>query len=188
MRNTGEFFKVSFEQFKEGVQRFCNCDPLKNYTLMGDEELKTEIYDKIKLPDRSTAGSAGYDFYFPFKDIMLLPGESIVIPTGIRVYVIDEWYLAICPKSGLSFDYKIRLDDTIAIIDGDYFNTYNEGHIYLKISNENNRNRTCVIPHNSKIAQGIFHQYGIAIGDKCTNVRTGGMGHSDPLQKLQHTV
>jgi len=188
MKNVGQFHKVSFEQFMEGIHRFCDKGPLKDYLLLDESHVKTKIYDNIKLPDRSTEESAGYDFYFPFNDMILLPGESVVIPTGIRAQVISEWFLGIYPKSGLSFDYKVRLDDTIAVIDGDYFNAENEGHIYLKITNENNQNKSCLIPHNSKIVQGIFLQYGIVVGDNCKVKRRGGMGHTDHLRRLEHTV
>lgn len=76
-------------------------------------------YDKIRLPERSTAKSAGYDFRSPI-DFSLLPGESIKIPTGIKVR-IDEpgWFLAIVPRSSLGFKFRLQLDNTVGVIDAE---------------------------------------------------------------------
>ena len=53
------------------------------------EETVADIYNKIKLPVRATAGSAGFDFFSPV-DITLKPGETVKIPTGIRVEMEPE--------------------------------------------------------------------------------------------------
>ena len=183
----GRFEKVSLEQFKEGIQRFHDsCELLEEQMCFVDEVLQ-EILNELKLPDRSTIGSAGYDFYFPFGDYTLQPGETIIIPTGVRVFIRGTFFLGIFPKSGLSFDFKVRLDDTIAIIDADYYEAANEGHIYLKITNEN-RFKPCILKHNMKIVQGIFIPFGLTYDDNVTAKRTGGLGHSDPMMKLKSAI
>ena len=71
----GKFHKVSFERFAEDWQ--------DTFGEAGEEALR-RIYDEIKLPARATSGSAGYDFYTPVS-FTLKPGESIKMPTGVRV-------------------------------------------------------------------------------------------------------
>ena len=81
-------------------------------TLVDDEEIR-EIYREIALPKRATAGSAGYDFYSPV-DFSIAPGESIKIPTGIRVEMDQEWVLKCYPRSGLGFKYRLQLNIPVA--------------------------------------------------------------------------
>lgn len=95
------FEKVSYTQYATDVG--------------GDVDLTAE-YDAIKLPARATSGSAGYDFFAPC-DISLSPGESIKIPTGIRVYLDADAFLMCMPRSGLGFKHRIGMDNTLGIID-----------------------------------------------------------------------
>lgn len=183
----GNFEKVSLDQFKEGVKRFTEDRLWTQVTSkLSDEEIE-KYYNELKLPDRSTAGSAGYDFYFPFEKFNLQPKETIVFPTGIKVNIIGDYFLGIFPKSGLSFDYKVRLDDTVAIVDADYVQAPNEGHIYLKLTNEN-KHKVCMIHQNMKIVQGIFIPFALTYDDTVVTRRTGGMGHSDSTVELSSTV
>ena len=130
---------------------------------------------EIKLPQRATKGSAGYDIYAPF-DICLEPGENIVIPTGIRAYMQTNEVLKIYPRSGLGFKYKARLANTTGIIDSDYYYSDNEGHIMIKICNEGLRN--IEIKSGTAFCQGIFSNYLLADGDdfETGNTRNGGFG------------
>ena len=105
------------------------------------KETLKEIYDRIKLPRRATAGSAGYDFFAPV-DIILNPGETIKIPTGIRVWMEPEWVLKCYPRSGLGFKFRLQLNNTVGIIDSDYYNSDNEGHIFAKLTNDSNEEKT----------------------------------------------
>lgn len=177
----GHFNKVSFEQFKDGIKYAC--DKIDNYIIKEylntpDEKVR-EIYDNIKLPQRATARSAGYDFYYPFGETLLIPGESIVIPTGINVRIYDDidfdCFLAIYTKSSHGFYNRIKQEDTVAIIDADYINSNNEGHIFLDIRNEH-RTKTFKMKYHEKIAQGVFQIYGITSDDNATASRNGGMG------------
>ena len=74
-----------------------------------DEKNIRDIYDAVRLPERATAGSAGYDFFAPVS-ITLKPGETIKIPTGIRVWMEPEWVLKCYPRSGLGFKYRLQLN------------------------------------------------------------------------------
>lgn len=165
-KRVAKFHKVSFEQFKEGyVDVFGSAE---------EEEIQ-KVYEEIKLPKRATKGSAGYDFYAPVS-ITLKPGETIKVPTGICAEMEWDWVLKIYPRSGLGFKYRLQLNNTVGIIDSDYFYSDNEGHIFVKITNDTNEGRTLEIPGGTGFAQGIFIEYGITVDDEVTEVRNGGFG------------
>ncbi len=161
MKRIAKFEKVSHEQFKK--------DWLDTF---GTEE---NVYDEIILPRRATSGSAGYDF-FSALDIDLKPGETVKIPTGIRAKIDDGWVLKIYPRSGLGFKFRLRLNNTVGIIDSDYYNSDNEGHIFVKITNESNEGKTVSLKKGSGFAQGIFIEYGITLDDDVSAERNGGFG------------
>lgn len=164
MKRIAKFHKVSLEQFAEGFADYST-----------DLELVRKIYDGIKLPKRATAGSAGYDFFAPFS-ITLAPGETMKIPTGIRCEMDYDWVLKLYPRSGLGFKYRLQLNNTVGIIDADYFASDNEGHIMAKITNDTNENKTVEIPAGTGFMQGIFVEYGITVDDEATEIRNGGFG------------
>lgn len=131
----------------------------------------------LVLPKRATSGSAGYDFFAPF-DINIESGGSIVIPTGVRCKFENEnFVLKIYPKSGLGFKYGVGLANTVGIIDADYYNSDNEGHIMIKLTNYNEKG-TVFVPRGKSFAQGIFEMYGLTTDDNETEkqVRNGGFG------------
>ena len=192
----GLFEKVSFEQYyADWVKLFGN--------EAADEEIVFGIYEDIKLPVRSTEKSAGYDFFAPF-GFTLEKGSNIVIPTGIRVYLDDDAYLALHPRSGMGFKARLMLANTTGIIDADYWLSDNEGHIMAKIcydgiepactinmdrdSNtsgimfntqrpkDNIFYKPLVILQGDRFVQGILNTYGITDDDVATGIRNGGEG------------
>lgn len=165
MQKIAEFQKVSFSQFEADFKKnFSECENVK------------EIYDSIKLPKRATTGSAGYDFYAP-DDITLEKGKSVLIPTGIRSKIEDGWVLQIFPRSGLGFKHRVQLDNTVGIIDADYYNSSNEGHIMIKLScDAHDDGHTVSLSAGDGFAQGIFLQFGITVDDDASGIRDGGFG------------
>lgn len=133
-------------------------------------------YDDIILPARATSGSAGYDFFAP-ESFTLNPYESITVPTGVRVKIEDGWMLQIFPRSGLGFKYRLTLNNTVGIIDSDYFYAENQGHIFIKMTNCGTVPLT--VEKGKAFAQGIFIQYGITTDDQAGGKRTGGFGSTD---------
>lgn len=162
---TAKFYKVSYQLFEDAM--------IDDFSLT-KEEIKT-IYDQIQLPKRATKGSAGYDFYTPV-DIMLKPKETIKIPTGIRCEMNPRWVLMIYPRSGLGFKYRLQLNNTVGVIDSDYFYSDNEGHIFIKITNDSNEDKIVDVKAGQGFAQGIFMQYGIVEDDDVETERNGGFG------------
>ena len=140
------------------------------------KSLSASDYDSVILPKRATSGSAGYDF-FAISDFTLNAGETIKIATGIRVKIDCGWVLKIYPRSSLGFKYRLRLDNTVGIIDSDYYYADNEGHIFIKITNCGDKPLT--VEKGKAFAQGVFVEYGITVDDECDGVRTGGFGSTD---------
>ena len=145
MNKIAKFEKVSFQQFKK--------DYIDCFNEESDDKIK-EIYDNIKLPKRATKGSAGHDFYSPIS-FELKPNEIIKIPTGIRVKIEDGWFLANFPRSSLGFKYRLQLNNTVGIIDADYYNALNEGHIMSKLTNDTKESKVVVIKQGEAFCQGI---------------------------------
>ena len=106
----------------------------------------------------------------------LKPCETIKIPTGIRVKIEDGWFLANFPRSGLGFKYRLQLNNTVGIIDADYYNALNEGHIMSKLTNDSKENKEVLITAGSGFTQGIFLPFGITVDDESDEIRTGGFG------------
>ncbi len=166
MKRVAQFYKVSFGNYAEAVKA--------DFLQYSDADIRG-IYEDIRIPVRATRGSAGYDFFAPFS-FTLAPGESIKIPTGIRVRIDEEWVLKLYPRSGLGFKYRLQMNNTVGIIDSDYFNSDNEGHIFIKLTNDTNEGRTLEIARGTGFAQGIFIEYGITVDDDAAGVRNGGLG------------
>lgn len=166
MNKVAQFHKVSYAQFEK--------DWKDSFPQTSQEEIR-EIYEKIGLPRRATKGSAGYDFFSPI-DFTLRPGETIKIPTGIRVFIEENWVLNIFPRSGLGFKFRLQMNNTVGIIDSDYFYSDNEGHIFVKLTNDTKEDKEVSVAQGTGMVQGIFMQYGITIDDEVTDVRNGGFG------------
>lgn len=179
MKKMAQFHKVSFQQFKK--------DWLEEFPALADDLSADEmnehircIYDGIKLPKRATYMSAGYDIYSPMS-FTLEPNESIKIPTGLRCEMYDGWVLMEFPRSGLGFKYGLAMANTVGIIDGDYFEADNEGHIHIKLTNCSCLAKTIKINKGDAICQGVFLPFGITLDDDTTidDIRTGGFGSTD---------
>lgn len=135
-------------------------------------------YDRIKLPKRATSGSAGYDIY-SVCDFTLHPGEEIKLPTGINIEMDNNYFLMIVPRSGLGFKYGVRLKNSTGIIDADYINSDNEGHIWIKMDYPvlNCKQEPMVIKQGDAICQGILLPYGKFIDEENSfKTRNGGFG------------
>lgn len=165
-KRIAQFEKVSYGQFQAAWR-----------DTFGDTEENElqKIYEEIRLPRRATSGSAGYDFYMP-ADMVLNPEETVKIPTGIRVRMEEDWVLKCYPRSGLGFKYRLQLNNTVGIIDSDYYYSDNEGHMFAKLTNDSNEGKTVELKAGTGFMQGIFVEYGITVDDDVQTVRNGGFG------------
>ena len=153
MQRIAKFEKVSFEQFKKDWQGEHPQDT--------DDMIK-EIYD-------------GYDFFAPAA-FTLKPGQMTKILTGIRARIDDGWVLKLYPRSGLGFKFRLQLNNTVGIIDSDYYGSDNEGHIQVKLTNDSREGKTVEVEAGTGFSQGIFVEYGITVDDEADEVRNGGFG------------
>ena len=134
-----KFEKISFEQFKKDVKDDKN------------------LYEEYKLPSRETKKAAGYDFYALY-DYTLKPGEIKKIPTGIKVNMEIDDALLLLDRSSMGFKYNVRMCNQVGVIDADYFNNKdNEGHMWIKIQNEGDKDY--VVKRGDGMCQGIFIKY-----------------------------
>lgn len=158
-----KFEKVSFEQYKSAHDT-------------EEVELLKETWNDIIIPKRATSKSGAYDFYSPWS-FVLYPGETIRIATGIRVFLDDDKCLIGIPRSGLGFKYRLQLDNTVALIDADYIESDNEGHIFIKITNDSNDfTKVLKINKGDAFMQGIIVQYFKTDDDAVITKRNGGIG------------
>lgn len=169
MNKIARFEKVSYEQFKE--------DWLKTFPYDNEEHVE-ETYKNIRLPKRSTIGSAGYDFYIP-ENFFIKRDDWVTIPTGIRCDIDDGWVLAVFPRSGHGFKYGIHLANTVGIIDADYYDAKNEGHIHIKLVNDSRLSSDVLLENGTAFCQGVFLPFGITVDDEVEAKRVGGFGSTD---------
>lgn len=163
------FEKVSFEQWKKD----CGLRGL------GDAGLR-EMYDGIRLPAQATAASAGCDFFMPF-NLNFEAGSRFKIATGVR-WVTDDpedrsRVLLVMPRSGLGFKYGIRLSNTVGVIDADYCDSDNEGHIIISL--ENPSQTDVPLEEGKPFAQGIVVRFEVPDGAVSEAQRNGGFGSTD---------
>ena len=195
MAGIATFEKVGFEQFRDDMNA-CKEAWLHDYlqfcktakTDVNEDYYLASVYENIQLPTRSTTGSAGYDFKAPFA-FDLEPGRTIKYPTGVRCKIDDGWFLALFPRSSLGFKYRMQLDNSVGVIDSDYYFSDNEGHIHAKFTNDskqlysgdamNPKPNIIHIEAGDGYMQGIFLPFGITTDDAATGVRNGGFGSTD---------
>lgn len=139
---------------------------------------KEEIYNSIKLPCRATKKSAGYDFYAPY-EFTLCPGETIKLATGIRVILDDDKFLMCVPRSGHGFKARVQLDNTVGIIDADYSDSDNEGHIHIKLTNDSRTDKSITVKAGEGMMQAIILSYFTVEDDNTIRSRNGGFGSTN---------
>lgn len=154
------FEKISFEQFSKDI------------------ESDKSLYESYSLPKRQTKNSAGYDFESVI-DFDLKPGESRVIPLGIKACMNEDEVLFIYIRSSLGFKNNIRMCNQVGVIDSDYYgNIKNEGHIFVKLQNEGNE--VFSVKKGTRICQGIFVKYlTVDNEEEINNERVSGIGSTN---------
>lgn len=127
----------------------------------------------IKLPNRSTEHSAGYDFYSPI-DIIIPPHEMVMVWTDVKVHMYYDNVLLLFVRSSMG-KYPVVLSNGTGIVDSDYYNNEsNDGNIGFRLLNLSD------VPYEIKvgdrIGQGIFVKYGLVNDDNTTTKRNAGFG------------
>lgn len=129
---------------------------------------------EVVIPVRATSKSAGYDFR-TLEEYTLKPGETHFFATGLKAMMNDDEVLLVFPRSSLAIKKGLRLTNSVAVIDADYYgNPSNDGHIMISLFNFSDHDVT--IEAQERIAQGIFMKYLTTEDDKAEAKREGGFG------------
>ena len=168
------FEKVSFEEYVKSI------DGYEKMSLDDKEDVWNE-YQNIKLPKRATAGSAGYDFFAPIPFALATScntgyPSSIKIATGIRVLLDNDNVLKCYPRSGHGFKYRLQLDNTVGIIDSDYSQSDNEGHIFAKLTIDAREDKILIVNRGEAFMQGVVEKFYTVDDDESADIRNGGFG------------
>lgn len=140
--------------------------------------LDPRIGDSIPLPEYATEGSAGMDLRAALDESTeIKPGETLLIPTGMSIYVEDPNMAAIIlPRSGLGHKHGIVLGNLVGLIDSDY-----QGQLFVSCWNRGNKNFTIEV--GDRIAQLVIVpviQASFEVVDEFVSTErgAGGFGHS----------
>ena len=138
---------------------------------------KFELVSRLnegKLPERSTANSAGYDF-FAQEDTMVSYGGVTYVKTGVKAKFPNDEMLMLCNRSSNPKKKELVLINGVGIVDSDYYeNPDNDGEICFAFKSLNPTGT--LIKAGEKIGQGIFIKYEITDSDNATGERAGGFG------------
>lgn len=140
--------------------------------------LDERIGREIDLPEYATSGSAGLDLRACIdEDIVIAPGETQLIPTGLAIHIEDPSLAAmLLPRSGLGHKHGIVLGNLVGLIDSDY-----QGQLFVSCWNRGNE--TFTVNVGERIAQMVIVpvvQVAFEQVDEFTTTDrgTGGFGHT----------
>ncbi|SJM92971.1 dUTP diphosphatase [Crenothrix polyspora] len=113
--------------------------------------LDARLGNEIALPDYATLGSAGLDLRACLEVATeLKPGETILVPTGLAIYINDpELAAVLLPRSGLGHKHGVVLGNLVGLIDSDY-----QGQVFVSVWNRSTSAFTINI--GERIAQMVF--------------------------------
>lgn len=176
------------------------------------KELKSNIYDikkiyvetcreNVILPTYKHEGDAGMDIYSA-EEMQINPGETKIVPTGLKMAIPNGYELQVRPRSGISLNTPLRIANTPGTIDSGYRDeigiiitntSFVESHNInfnnlqqYNISEKGNKNGSYKILKNDRIAQIVLCKHEIiefvpvksgSVQNLGTN-RGGGFGHS----------
>ncbi len=141
------------------------------------KEKEDEVKVCMKLPERSTKKSAGYDF-FAMEDVVCKSHEITMIPTGVKAKMEDNETLLLFNRSSNPKKKGLIILNGVGVVDADYYgNAENDGEIAGLFYNM--REEEVEIKAGDKIMQGIFVKYEKADDDEAEGERTGGWGSTD---------
>ena len=136
----------------------------------------------IPLPTYATEGSAGMDICAAVeKDVVISPGETILIPTGFIIELPQGHEAQVRPRSGLAIKHNIGILNSPGTIDSDY-----RGEVKIILTNFGKR--PYVIHRGDRIAQMIVAKYERVrwkeVSSLAESVRgEGGFGHTGITSK-----
>ena len=161
---------------------------------MQDKVYITMISSNAIMPSYAHSNDAGMDV-FASEDTYVLPGQSVLVPTGLKMAIPDGYEMQIRPRSGLSLNTMLRIPNSPGTIDAGYRDelkviVYNSSSPFEAINKDNictteskgNQQGIYLIRRGDRIAQMVFasviHAQMIAVDslDGIGNNRNGGFG------------
>lgn len=141
-------------------------------------EKVSRIEEDIRMPERATEKSAGYDF-FAIEDVEIPPyklgDKPFNVATGIKVQMLDDEDLELLNRSSNPEKKNLVIPQSLGLIDADYYNSpKNEGEVFFSFYNLNTQ--PVSIKKGEKLGQGVFRKYLIVDNDNAKGVRQGGFG------------
>lgn len=140
--------------------------------------LDSRLGKDIPLPNYATAGSAGMDLRACIDGpLVIKPGETQLIPTGISIYIEDPSLCAtLLPRSGLGHKHGIVLGNLVGLIDSDY-----QGQLFVSCWNRGNKEFTMEI--GERLAQMVIlpvvrAHFEVVEEFTASQRGTGGFGHT----------
>ena len=140
--------------------------------------LDPRVGTDILLPHLATDGSAGMDMRACIDDELVVePGETRLIPTGMAIYIADNNLAAILlPRSGLGHKHGLVLGNLTGLIDSDY-----QGQVFISCWNRSKN--AYVVKPGERIAQMVFIpvervEFEVVDEFEETDRGEGGFGHS----------
>lgn len=135
---------------------------------------KVSRIEDVKLPERSTKNSAGYDFFNTNK-VICKSHEITMIPTGIKAQFPKDEALFLFNRSSNPKKKGLIILNGVGVVDSDYYNNAdNEGEMAFVFYNMLNEDVT--LEAGEKLGQGIFMKYAKVDNDTAEAKRTGGFG------------
>lgn len=141
------------------------------------EKVINKELEDIRLPERSTLNSAGYDF-FAIEDITLPAKKLTRVMTGVKCELMPDMMLILANRSSNPSKKGLMLANGIGVVDADYHNNLdNDGEIGFEFYNMSDED--VIIKKGEKLGQGIITNFIKTEDDYVSNpykTRVGGFG------------
>lgn len=87
--------------------------------MTGPLPVAVQLLPGARMPLRASGEAAGYDL-FAYEDVVIRPGETVLVSTGIRMALPPSYEAQVRPRSGLSLRTRLRIANAPGTIDSDY--------------------------------------------------------------------
>ncbi len=114
-----------------------------------------KVREGVKVPERGSKLAAGFDLSACIPDIeriLIRPGQTVKIPTGLAIAYPQGYFGAVCARSGLATKCGLAPANKIGILDEDY-----RGEIFIALHNHSSD--TQIVKHGDRIVQLILLPY-----------------------------
>ena len=110
------------------------------------------VTETARVPERKTIGAAGYDLFADIENpVYIIPGETVMISSGIAFEIPKDYFGAIYARSGLAVKQGIRPSTCVSVIDSDF-----RGAVGLPLYNDSDEVR--IIHPGDRVAQIVFQK------------------------------